>query len=179
MMRERKKANAGFSLLELMVVIAVLAILSSLLLLAPGGFRRRETDKYTRELRNQLIQMQTISMSRTGEWRLALYMQDDSYYCVQEEKEEAEEEAVVNWTARSGRIFLGYEGAMLYKKENGNDTGGEEAAETGEIPLFVWSFDRDTGACMRGAGVYSVTGQGKTKKIKVYAQSGRCEEVSQ
>ncbi|MEG1781405.1 MAG: type II secretion system protein, partial [Clostridium sp.] len=84
---KRESKNAGFSLIELMVVIAVMGVLSTLLFVNPQIGRRKEVDRYTRELCTQITLMRTISMAKAGEWRLVMYEREREYYCIQEKKE--------------------------------------------------------------------------------------------
>lgn len=174
--------NTGFSLIELLIVIAVMAVLSGLIFVGPGMLRRKETDKYTRELCSQIREMQTLSMAKAGQWRLAFYGSGDKYYCVQERRE-PDGSGGFYWSAQSGQRELGLTAAMEYKriKEDGSapapDSVGAGANENGGTPDFWWCFNRDTGACTAGAGTYTISGAGKTNTIKVYRQSGRCEET--
>lgn len=174
------KQNKGFSLIELIIVMAVMAVLSGLLLLSPRVTKRKEIEKYTEQLCEQITMMQSLTMARVGQWRLSMYEAEGSYYCVQEKKyadsnPAGESTETWGWEPQSGEIDFGsgvlYEGAV----EGSTDY---EGAGNGQTPVFVWRFDQDTGACIQGAGTYRISGFGRTKQIKVYAQSGRCEETA-
>ncbi|MEG1902480.1 MAG: type II secretion system protein [Clostridium sp.] len=173
---KRESKNAGFSLIELMVVIAVVGVLSTLLFVNPQIGRRKEVDRYTRELCTQITLMRTISMAKAGEWRLVMYEREREYYCIQEKKE-PDAEGKLMWTEQTGAIPFGHVGAVRYvKMTDGTNEGAVDSEPVdGQRTIFVWRFNRDTGACLEGAGKFAISGAGKTREIKVYAQSGRCE----
>lgn len=54
-------------------------------------------------------------------------------------------------------------------KAQGN--GGQD----GSGLVHSWKFDRDTGACIKGAGILEVSGSGRTMEVAVYPENGRCE----
>lgn len=171
------KQNEGFSLIELMIVMAVIAVLSGLLFLSPRITKRKEIDKYAAQLCDQITMMQSLTMARVGQWRFCMYEEEGRYYGVQEKKHmtlAGESAGTWDWVPQSGESDFGsgilYEGAV-------EDSTDYESSENGRTPVFVWRFNQDTGACIRGAGAYRISGFGKTKQIKVYAQSGRCEET--
>lgn len=167
----KKQNNAGFSLIELIIVIALMAVMSGALFLHPGLSRRKEVDLFAKELCNQIRQMQTFTMAKAGKWRLALYENEGSYYCVQEKQEINTETGTSTWAATSGQTKLGLTDAVSYRKN------GINASEVPpDTPLFIWRFNRDTGACIEGAGTYEIRGYNKVKQIKVYEGSGRCED---
>lgn len=167
----KKHNNAGFSLIELIIVIAIMAVMSSALVLGPGVSRRKEVDRFAKELSNQIQQMQTLTMAKAGKWRLAFYENEDSYYCVQEKKEINPETGTSTWTATSGQTKLGLAAAVSYRKN-----GVETPEAPTDTPHFIWRFNRDTGACIEGAGTYDIRGYNKVKQIKVYEGSGRCKD---
>lgn len=175
--------NAGFSLIEMLITVAILSVLIGLVFLGTGLSRRKETDRFSRELCNQIRLTRTVAMSKSGYWRLCLYLNDGDYYCVQE-KGTKDETGVLSWEARSERITLGHEGGVTYTyyKEAGEAAGLEdsypEVTESGDSGQRIceWRFDRDTGACVKGAGILEIAGPGKTKNLTVYRENGYCQE---
>lgn len=174
----RGGGNAGFSLIEMVLAVAILTFLSGMIFLGTGSFRRKETDRFSRELCNQIRLTRTVAMSKTGYWRLCLYLKDGDYYCVQERgTKEAGGEIV--WEAKSDTAGLGHEGAVTYTRTDNQDTDQTQETKAGEDSgelIAAWRFDRDTGSCIKGAGTLELVGQGKTKTITVYRENGYCIE---
>ena len=174
--RTEESSNGGFSLIELIIAMTILLILSGMLILGTGSAKRKETEKYANTLANQLTLSRTTTMSKTGKWRLGLYLKDKDYYCVHEvEKRAAESEDDTYWETESEKIMLGRSGVMNYKLLSGK--GGAEDSRDDEdkgILIHAWRFDRDTGSCIEGAGTLAVTGTGKTEYLTVYPENGRC-----
>ncbi len=179
MMRAGKedKANGGFSLIELIIAMTILLVLSGMLFLGTNSAKRKETEKHVNSLSNQINLSKTSAMSKSGKWRLSLYLKDKDYYCVHEiEKRKADDEEDTYWEIQSEKVMLGRSGVMKYELlsgESGEGSGTEDAAK-GTL-LHVWRFDRDTGSCIEGAGTLAVSGAGKTRYLTVYRENGRCE----
>lgn len=182
----QRTAGNGFSLIELLIAMSILMIFSGLFFLGINASRRKDTEKYAVELSNQIRLLRTVSMSKAGEWRLALYESDGEYRCVQERMMTAEDGSH-SWTAASEMVKMGHKGAVIFKgavyeEAAGEGTGEENAPgnssenDSGNGTLIrSWRFDRDTGACIEGDGILEVSGPGKTMEIAVYRENGRCE----
>lgn len=186
--------NRGFSLIEMVVAVAIISILGGLFFIGSDAIRRKKTEQYAGELCGQIRLMQTVSMAKAGMWRLCLYEKDGEYYCIQEQKQKDTDV----WEPQSQPVEMGISGAMTYRAVNSIGNGEENGLEnerdaqgaggvemdTGAgtdnmdagLLIRVWRFDRDTGACIEGAGTLEVSGTGKRKRITVYKESGYCEE---
>ena len=170
------KANGGFSLIELIIAMTILLVLSGMLFLGTNSAKRKETEKYVNALSNQINLSKTSAMSKSGKWRLSLYLKDKDYYCVHEiEKRKADDEEDTYWESQSEKVMLGRSGVMKYELlSGGSGEGGTDDEAKGTL-INVWRFDRDTGSCIEGAGTIAVTGAGKTQYLTVYRENGRCE----
>lgn len=170
------KANGGFSLIELIIAMTILLVLSGMLFLGTNSAKRKETEKYVNALSNQINLSKTSAMSKSGKWRLSLYLKDKNYYCVHEiEKRKADDEEDTYWESQSEKVMLGRSGVMKYELlSGGSGEGGTDDEAKGTL-IHVWRFDRDTGSCIEGAGTIAVTGAGKTQYLTVYRENGRCE----
>lgn len=171
------KANGGFSLIELIIAMTILLVLSGMLFLGTNSAKRKETEKYVNALSNQINLSKTSAMSKSGKWRLSLYLKDKDYYCVHEiEKRKSDDEEDTYWEIQSEKVMLGRSGVMKYELLSGGSGEGRGVEEDSKGTLIhVWRFDRDTGSCIEGAGTLAVTGAGKTQYLTVYRENGRCE----
>lgn len=170
------KANGGFSLIELIIAMTILLVLSGMLFLGTNSAKRKETEKYANALSNQINLSKTSAMSKSGKWRLSLYLKDKDYYCVHEIEKRKTDEDDTYWEIQSEKVTLGRSGVMKYELlsgESGEGSGTEDVAK-GTL-LHVWRFDRDTGSCIEGAGTLAISGAGKTRYLTVYRENGRCE----
>lgn len=199
-----KTRNSGFSLIELIIAISILMILSGLVFLGINMAKRKSTDKSARELCNQIQLLRTVSMAQAGEWRLCLYEKDREYYCIQERLTEVGNgfawEAASEKTklGHKGTVFYELTQDMDHDAEKSGtqgDGGQESGSQGGESwvsssqkgkaqgnggqdgsgLVHSWKFDRDTGACIKGAGILEVSGSGRTMEVAVYPENGRCE----
>jgi prepilin-type N-terminal cleavage/methylation domain-containing protein len=175
--------NRGFSLIELLIAIAILIVLTTAATIGIGISRRRDTERYAKALQNQIQLMQTVSMTKTGTRRLALYCKNKKYYCVQEIKTDgnaADGTPAVTWESIGSHTALGYDGAVTWMKKN---SSVDETTES--EPVMVWQFSSDTGACISEAGsvvtkeisVTAKNGYGYT--IRLYGVNGYCEVTKQ
>lgn len=166
--------NAGFSLIELMLVVSIIIILSSLFWNSTAIVKQREVEQYSRKLCTQIQMNRTLSMSKGGEWRLAMYKDRGEFYCVHEKKKKSLEQDY-DWEAESEPLKLGRTETLTYQfPEHILD---QDQAEMGNlILLWQWKFDKDTGACLKGKGTLNIIRGKKRKQITVYEESGRCEE---
>ena len=176
----KKNKNSGFSLIELIIAISVLLVLSGLLFMNIGVSKEKEGAGYSRELCNQIRLMQTVSMSKAGRWRLVLYERDGSFYCVQEKLEgedgtgggtgDGTSEA---WNPKSEETAMGKSGSVTYT----NSARPSETSDSGTTLIGEWRFDKDTGACLLGAGTVEIETAGKKRIVTIYGTSGYCEEM--
>jgi type II secretory pathway pseudopilin PulG len=169
--------NKGFSLLELLIALTILMIMTSVIMIGIGMYRRRDAERYARALQNQIQIMQTASMTKTGTRRLALYCENKKYYCVQEVKRDGNGASEVVWEASGKETELGFDGAVHWEKKNG------QSSVSGADPdlIMIWQFASDTGACVDENGNVITAAVGVTAKngndymITVYGVNGYCE----
>jgi prepilin-type N-terminal cleavage/methylation domain-containing protein len=168
---ERNVDNAGFSLVELLIAITILVILISATTLGIGAAHRRDTERYAGALKNAIQLTQTTTMTKAGQWRLVLVLDNASsrYYCVQQHREDSNSE----WQESGTRVDLGASGTVQW-------TSGYAVPETETQAglVHIWRFDPDTGACICGTERAQIQGPGRTWQVTVYRTNGYCEMVS-
>jgi hypothetical protein len=146
-------------------------VMTLVTMLGIGVYRRHDAERYAKELQNQIQLMQTVSMTKTGTRRLALYCRDNRYYCEQETESDSS-----NWEASGVNTDLGVEGAVTWTQENSSTTQTSESD-----PIMVWQFSSDTGASVDASGqtvtkVLGITAKGgKGYTVTVYGVNGYCE----
>jgi type II secretory pathway pseudopilin PulG len=173
--------NKGFSLLELLIALTILMIMTLVITIGIGMYRRRDAERYARALQNQIQMTQTVSMTKTGTWRLALYCKNKKYYCVQEVKKDGNGSSEMVWEQSGKKTELGFDGAVHWEKKN------SQSPASGADPdlIMVWQFASDTGACVDENGNVITTAADITAKngshyrITVYGVNGYCEVEKQ
>ena len=75
-----KKNNKGFSLVEMIVTIAIIAILAGVSFSLLGHLKHANTEKTVQTLSMVLSKLQARTMSKTGKSYLYLYQIDGAYY---------------------------------------------------------------------------------------------------
>ena len=165
----------GFSLIELVVAMAIMVILGGITMLGVNAYLSRNVDKYASELRNQVDLVRQLVQSRPGCCRLRLYEDAEGYHSVVEYSDDG----VTEWQAAPKSILAGKadtsEGDSEEKKLNEHsktseitDLGrktkivmtvssaiaapGETVTMEKELPgtqIGIISFDPDTGALLK------------------------------
>ena len=72
--------NAGISLLEVIVVVAILGVLSGGVMLATGIGKWADASGAVNRIDSKMEQVKTLSMSKKDALYLAMYKKDDGYY---------------------------------------------------------------------------------------------------
>lgn len=176
-MRTMKKNvdNRGFSLIELLIAMTILLIFTLTVGIGIGTAHRRDAERYAKELQNQIQMTQTDALSKTGQWRLALYQDSTGrYYCTAQHSDSAqlipEDES---WMDYGKRTELGRSPAIVWKLDSG--TPQSAIAQAGSTLIWQCRFDPETGARISYDGALLVEGTGKTYKVTVYRENGYCE----
>lgn len=80
-MRERKLRNQnGITLVEIIIVIAIVGILASTAVMMIGHLHYADTQKVVRTLDSSLNELQVKTMSKTGDYYMYVYHLSDGYY---------------------------------------------------------------------------------------------------
>jgi prepilin-type N-terminal cleavage/methylation domain-containing protein len=177
---EKNVDNRGFSLVELLIAMTILMVLTMMVFIGIGTSRRRDAERYAKELQNQIQLTQTTALSRAGQWRIALYRDTSGrYYCVTQHSDAADgTQQEESWVDYGKRTELGREGAIHWAPEAGG--AGDAAAQQG-ADTRIWScrFDSNTGERVAYDGTLLVSGAGTCYRITVYRENGYCEVEKQ
>ena len=80
-MRERKLRNQnGITLVEIIIVIAIVGILASTAVMMIGHLHYADTQKVVKTLDSSLNELQVKTMSKTGDYYMYVYHLSDGYY---------------------------------------------------------------------------------------------------
>ena len=80
-MRERKLRNQnGITLVEIIIVIAIVGILASTAVMMIGHLHYADTQKVVKTLDSSLNELQVKTMSTTGDYYMYVYHLSDGYY---------------------------------------------------------------------------------------------------
>lgn len=130
-----KKNNLGMSLVEIIIVIAILAVIAGTVGLGIGLMTGKPAEKCARKL-NAMMQNNRMTTMGKLSARLEIYIDAEGYICVNEFVETAGEGEKVTTTR------IGDKGVVLRYKISGEPDYRE--LNTG-IPLII-SFNRSSGA---------------------------------
>lgn len=78
--RQKVNNNAGFTLVELIIVIAVMAVTAGISIIGFGLLASGDSKKAVKNVSSQLTELRNNTLSIAGTWRGELYMKDGTYY---------------------------------------------------------------------------------------------------
>lgn len=196
--RKRYK-NKGFTLVELIVVIAVMAVVIGGLIVGIGSINRADAQKVSRYLNSELDSLRTSTLSVNADWKLKITTEDgktvintyknnecvDTFRCGSrislsyKDEAEAVEESI---TASGGEALAsGRTLSIAYRKDNGRfksistsdtDTNSSSGDETGGN---VTEYIKSSTATEKKStyGIIYVKGRNKTYEVKLWYATGR------
>ncbi|SFR68426.1 prepilin-type N-terminal cleavage/methylation domain-containing protein [Anaeromicropila populeti] len=149
------KNSKGFSLIELIIVIAILAILSTGAVAGLSKIRYANTKKCANELNTLIEKGRMQAMSKAGTWYLYVYKTSDGvYYKITKE----------TTTPTDGNLLAGNSISIKFQKDGASS---EETLTAGSNPIKL-KFSKNTGGLLEE----SVTGGAAYYKyIKVIGSS--------
>lgn len=118
------KKNAGFSLIELIVTVAILGILSAGVVTIVLSRSGREAQKAAKEISAALSETRAQALAKTQAW-MKIKMNDDGEYVIE--------------TSYSGNVTLGKKCTISY-------VGGGSGTISKTEPPLILSYDRASGA---------------------------------
>jgi prepilin-type N-terminal cleavage/methylation domain-containing protein len=173
---EKHVDNRGFSLIEIILALAIFVTMSSALMIGIGVYLNRNPKRYADALKDEINLARTTAMTKTGEWRLVLYRDtatSDCYSILETSADPGAENAA--WTQYGNRVRMGSGGAVTWTGSTPTGDTQAESGESGRQVIHIWTFDPDTGACTGGFGSITIRGSGADYKITVYETNGYCE----
>lgn len=164
----KRKDRSGFTLIELIVIIAVMSILTGVVFYSINLLGYADTVKCANRIDNGLSSLRLNTMSRTGEYVMYLYRYDGSYYIctVNGDSGAAElENPVLNeetgTKVGSSRVTISVCG----------QDGGYKELEAGSPVSF--RYYKNSGAFKSDWKEIKITGGGKTSTVKMALMTGK------
>lgn len=109
-MRERR--NGGFSLLELVIVIAILGIMGGILIGTAGNISGYKIRQYTEILDNFMKKARTDAMAKSDVCGVCIYQRNHQYY-LESYGEEAAADGTITYRTAEVRALKGQSGIEL------------------------------------------------------------------
>ncbi len=155
-----KKSNVGFSLIELLVVLAILGILSGGVALSASMIFRADNTKVMKTLKTAVENIKSLNENKGDAYSLKIYLKDGIYYtCVYKDKTQATTPEVL-LSAEKGTIY--WDGSPL-------------EAETDQEGTI--SFNRVSGALKQGPDVIQIQfADGTEKSLHFVKATGKIYE---
>ena len=162
-----KKNNKGFSYVELILVIAIAAILMGLVGLTIGLVSRTNVNKAGDKLYTTMNQARATTMGKGGGTHIEIYCEgDEYYYFVGDPSKDNREELSVSFIAKPA--------VVSYIEE-----GETSAIELEEGDSLFIEYDKASGAFASSVVCeYIIISNGdKEAKIRLYHATGKCDFV--
>lgn len=160
-----KLDNRGFSLVELLVVVGILAILTTMTASAASYLSRGNIKHATKTLYSAITSNRTYSMAKAGEWEFVVTQENGKYVLLSR-----------NYPTTTTTVPDEYAKDVLTERITGITIDG--------VPLDSIKFAKSTGAVksINGADVTSgyseivINMSGATSKLKLYYLTGKVDQ---
>ncbi|MBR4529499.1 MAG: prepilin-type N-terminal cleavage/methylation domain-containing protein [Lachnospiraceae bacterium] len=167
--KKAARGEAGFSLIELLVVISVIMTMTGITVMGMGSYRAKITERRTREIADELLLAQNSQQIRPGIFRARLMQEGHDWVIAVERTMDTEQKKDPAWS-EFDRKSLGSSNSLRIMAANGKLLQSDSTGTYHE-----WRFDRETGACTGGAGEILLEGSGKTYRLTVFPVTGRTQ----
>lgn len=173
-----RNKNKGFSMIELILVIAIMGIATAMISIGFGYITHANTKSTAKRLNAELSQLQINTMSRKEHPYMYLYKMGDGYYIKYSTKEKD-----TNLTSSNGKLIGNSKIVIRYKgyKVDLHDKKMEEFSETlrDGTPIRL-GFKKDSGAFIGHDGkryteilVTNTQKNASSYTVKMYQATGK------
>ncbi len=100
--------NKGFTLMELLIVVAIMAIMTGLTIIAVSILATGDSKKASKNLLNELEALKVDTMSIDGEWWAEVYINSSGTYTVDVIKKNNGESTVYETKTLGSRLSISY-----------------------------------------------------------------------
>lgn len=166
-----KRNNRGYSLVELIVVIAIMAVLTGFVVLSVGMISTKKAKQCRDELESKLEYVRTVTMSKNATVA-NIYKNGDNEYVLKMK-------TTLNGVDSETEYVLDGEGCTMRYSKEASAVYSETLPEVDDTGIVI-EFDRASGAIKTDASgecirhIY-VTKGNKTYGIKFYPETGKME----
>ena len=167
--RIAERGEAGFSLVEPLVVLSIIMTMTGITVMGMGSYRGKVTERQTRNIADALLLAQNSQEVKPGVFRAELCQEDHTWVLVVRR--------TLNPEAHGGTVWTEYDRQELGSANSLRISDGEGRSLQSDSSgcYYHWGWDRESGACTEGAGSIILSGSGKSYRLTVYEPTGRAQ----